>query len=230
MLVALDARQQPRQHQRESQHHPTDEHHGQPRLLRHGRFILHGRVGQEQHENERGQEEGQQARVGRLQIAGEHEAHAAPTRVAQAKLQRGAPQRGPERHEDRERDPLQTRHEMGHSPVSQTQQEHDDVAAKHLPGVGMKPQRVAAHQRVVLEVRDATGARKRHIERERDQREQQVDDPDAKVLAARAGEPDVQQLRRSGCAALLMAQHHSGRKIVLFVHPDSLKFINWGAS
>ncbi|MDT4883550.1 hypothetical protein FQZ97_1196000 [compost metagenome] len=81
----------------------------------------------------------------------------------------------------------------------------------------MKAQRVATHQGVILEIGHAPRAGERQVQRERDEGQQQVDDPDAEILAARAGELDVQLpgfVPCAGCAA-----HPLGwREIVVCLH------------
>ena len=96
----------------------------------------------------------------------------------------------------------------------------------------MKAQGLATHQCIAHEVTQAAGLGPREVDAQCHQHEQQVDDPDAKVLAARAGKGDGDLVGRWGNLHLGIGCVQwvgcAGRGSVYMLHAGILLEMGWG--
>ena len=143
-------------------------------------------------------EQRQHREVGAAQVAVEAEAQAAPAGVGHPELHRRAEQRRPQRGDDQERDQPRHRRDLARHRVQQHHRADQQEAAQHALRVAVEVQRMPADRGVAVEVAQAPHLGPRVVQAERHQREQQVDDPDAEILAARAAEDDLQRVVLAG--------------------------------
>ena len=123
--------------------------------------------------------------------AGETKAQPAPAGVGQTKPHRRVHQRrrdGGHGHDGHQ--PGHGRHITRHR-IQHQQHHHQQGAAQHPLGGAVEVERRAVDQGVAVKIFQPPHLGPRVVQAQRHQHQQQVDDPDAKVFTARAGETDV---------------------------------------
>ena len=156
----------------------------------------------EERREKRRDEQRQHRAIGAVERAGEAESQAAPARVGEAELHRGAQQRRKHDREDHHRHHRGAFREASCQRIAHDQHTDEDVAAQHLERIAVEIERVAVDQRVAVEVAQPTHLGPRVVQAQRDDGQQQVDDPDPEIFAARARETNFERalegLRRRG--------------------------------
>ncbi len=187
VLVALQAPPQPG-HRQQAGDEGHDAEQAQPgRCLGRSRQRRVGRHDQHEHDEHR-----QPGEVGAPQRAGEAQALPAPAGVGQPEAHRGRQQDRPDQRDHHEGQQSRDPRGLARHRVQHRQQHHEQVAAQHLARVGVVVHRLAADPRVGVEVAQPPHLGPGMVEAERHHAQQQVDDPDAEVVAARAGKPHRQ--------------------------------------